>query len=102
MPAEFVFPSAIANLLAGTVEFGNGSVSPFIDYSLDIQNDDVALEDSEVFRLVLGSPSDSSVQIGGRLEDVNVTLYPTATITVVDDDCESPIADQNLAYCVLL
>ena len=93
MPAEFVFPSAIASLLAGTVRFGNGSVSSFIDYALDIQNDEVALEDPEVFRLVLGSPSDSRVQIGGRDEDVNVTFYATATITIVDDDCESPIAD---------
>ena len=93
MPAEFVFPSAIASLLAGTVEFGAGSVSPFIEYPLDIQNDNVALEDSEVFRLVLGSPSDSRVQIGGRLEDVNVTFYATATITILDDECESPIAD---------
>ena len=93
MPAEFVVQSAIASLLAGTVRFGNGSVSPFIDYALDIQNDDVALEDPEVFRLVLGSPFDGRVQIGGRLEDVNVTFYATATITIVDDECESPIAD---------
>ena len=102
MPAEFVFPSAIANLLAGTVEFGNSSVSRFIDYALDIQNDDVALEDSEVFTLVLSSLSDSRVQLGGIDEDDNVVYFDTTLITIVDDDCESPIADQSLAYLVLL
>ena len=95
MPAEFVFPSARPYLLDGILQFGAGSVAPFVEYELDIYYDDVALEDSEVFRLVLGSLSDSRIQIGGRLEDVNVTFYATATITIVDDDCESPI----VFYC---
>ena len=79
-----MFPSADANLLAGTVLFSAGSVSE--SYNLDIQDDDVALEDGEVFTLSLGGPSDSRVQIGGTVG--GVVYYETTTVTILDDDCE--------------
>ena len=101
MPTEFVFPSARPYLLDGILQFGAGSVAPFVEYELDISYDNVALEDSEVFRLVLSSPSDSRIQIGGRLEEFAVTFYPTANVTILDDDSECSIADQSVAFHVL-
>ena len=97
MPTEFVFPSARPYLLDGILQFGAGSVAPFVEYELDIYYDNVALEDSEVFRLVLSSPSDSRIRIGGRLD---VTFYPTADVTILDDDSECSIADQSVAFNV--
>ena len=101
MPTEFVFPSARPYLLDGILQFGAGPVAPFVEYELDIYYDNVALEDSEVFRLVLSTPSDSRIQIGGRLEDVNVTFYATANVTILDDDSECSIANQSVAFHVL-
>lgn len=87
MTVPFVFPSAIASLLQGTVRFGAGTVSPIVPYLLDIQNDEVALEDAEVFTLRLGSPSSSRVRIGGTA--FGLEFYAVARVTIVDDDCES-------------
>ena len=83
----FVFPSAFEDLLAGTVLFSSGSGAPDIEpYDLVIQDDDVALEDNEVFTLSLGGQSDSRVQIGGTVGEV--VYYDTTRVTILDDDCE--------------
>ena len=57
-----------------------------MNYPLDIQVDEVALEDSEVFTLLLGSPSDSRVRIGGTADGVQ--YFASTRINIVDDDCE--------------
>ena len=57
-----------------------------VSYPLDIQDDDVALEDTEVFTLRLGSPSDSRVRIGGS--SGGVQYFASTRINIVDDDCE--------------
>ena len=64
--------------------FSAGSVSA--TYDLDIQDDDVALENGEVFTLSLGGPSDSNTQIGGTVG--GVVYHDTTTVTILDDDCE--------------
>ena len=67
--------------------FSSGSGTPDIEsYNLDIQDDDVALEDNEVFTLSLGGQSDSRDQIGGTVG--GVVYYATTTVTILDDDCE--------------
>ena len=80
----FVFPSADESLLAGTVLFSAGSVSA--TYDLVIQDDDVALENGEVFTLSLGGPSDPRAQIGGTVG--GVVYYDTTTVTILDNDSE--------------
>ena len=67
--------------------FSTGSVNA--TYSLDIQDDDVALEDREVFTLSLSGPSDNNTQIGGTVG--GVVYYDTTTVTILDDDCEGII-----------
>ena len=57
-----------------------------VNYPLDIQDDEVALEDNEVFTLRLGSPSDGRVRIGGTAGGVQ--YFASTRITIVDDDCE--------------
>ena len=85
-----VVPSANLDGLADTVEFNNNGdpaqLLSTLQYRLDIQNDNVSLEDAEVFALHLNSPSDGSVQIGGTEDGVD--YYTTTRVTVLDDDCE--------------
>ena len=81
---RFGFTSADESLLAGTVLFPAGAVSE--TYNLDIQDDDVALENGEVFTLSLSGPSDSHAQIGGTVG--GVVYHSTTTVTILDDDCE--------------
>ena len=85
----FVVPSANLDGLADTVLFNDGDPAQLLStlqYHLDIKNDNVSLEDAEVFALHLNSPSDSSVQVGGT--EGGVDYYTTTRVTILDDDCE--------------
>ena len=69
-----------------TLTFGSGPVSPFVDVILTIQDDDVALEADEIFDLTLSSPSNSLVQIGGSIPQLNFEVSETSGVTILDDD----------------
>ena len=91
MNIPFVIQSANLDGLVDTLQFefdhGVPAQSPStLQYRLDIQNDDISLEDAEVFTLHLNTLSDSSVQVGGR--EGGVDYYATTRITILDDDCE--------------
>ena len=55
-------------------------------YILDIEEDNIALEDDEVFTLMLSSPSDIRVRIGGTAG--GVAYHATTRVTIQDNDCE--------------
>ena len=77
-----MFAPADAGLQAGTVTFDG--VTLIIIYDLTIQNDNVALEDDDVFTLMLSSPSSSRVTVGGTASGVE--YHSTTTVTIMDDD----------------
>ena len=86
--SQFIEPSAVPIELAGTVIFTTGPVSmDTVQYDLDLRNDNVALENDEIVTITLSSPSSSRVAVGGVVN--GVVYYPTATLTIQDDDCES-------------
>ena len=55
-------------------------------YILDIEEDNIALEDDEVFTLMLSSPSDIRVRIGGTAG--GVAYHATTRVTIQDNDRE--------------
>ena len=55
-------------------------------YILDIEEDNIALEDDEVFTLMLSSPSDIRVRIGGTAG--GVAYHATTRVTIQDNDCK--------------
>ena len=92
--SQFIEPSAVPIELAGTVIFTTGPASmDTILYDLDLRNDNVALENDEIVTITLSSPSSSRVVVGGMVN--GVVYYPTATLTIQDDDCESHLYPLN-------
>ena len=67
-----------------TIVFTAGDTSSIV--AIQFVNDDIAVEDMERFRLVLGSATS-----GATIGNDNLGLYATATISIVDDDRESVI-----------
>ena len=82
-----MFPSVNLDELTDSVQFITGHTPSLTQkYHLNIENDDVALEDEEVFILHLNSPSNSSVHIGGNEGELD--YYAATRIPILDDDCE--------------
>ena len=60
-----------------------------------LNNDDITLEDPEMFTLMLSSPSDSRVQIGGAVS--NVDFFAETEIIVLHDDSKEIFTNHILS-----
>ena len=68
------------------VTFAAGPVFPSVIFSFDV-DDDIALEDPEVFFLEISDPgNDSRIQIGGSILAFDFVVFNQTQVTVLDDD----------------
>ena len=68
------------------VTFGAGPVFPSVNFPFDV-DDDIALEDPEVFFLEITDPSnDPQIQIGGSILAFDFIVFNQTEVTVLDDD----------------
>ena len=68
------------------VTFGAGPVFPSVSFPFDV-DDDIALEDPEVFFLEITDPSNiPHIQIGGSMLAFDFIVFNQTEVTVLDDD----------------
>ena len=68
------------------VTFGAGPVFPSVSFPFNV-NDDIALEDPEVFFLEITDPSNNpQIQIGGSMLAFDFIVFNQTEVTVLDDD----------------
>lgn len=84
LPQEFVVLSGPE--FNDIIQFDPVLGNAFVDVRQNITNDDIALEEDELFAVFLSSPSDPRVQLGGDNPATAEPVPAESTITIVDDD----------------